>query len=335
MMYRMTCFVAVFVVLLWVVPANAGLVHQWHLDDNTATDSVGSLDGTPNNTAATANLSGQAERAMEFDGSTTSVTFTDTLTLGNTGTLALLVRPDAIFPNTTYPFQSRKYIEGVGQNDRLYVDVKNENGKERLRFSFGDLAAFDRIEITGRAGTWLYTGMTWTYDSTWNEYTVTPFCTDTSGTVFMNTASTRGGSPPSGGTLAFALGPDGFSGKLQGALDEISIHDTALTLSELQANYDALASGEEPIPGDLNDDGFVGGDDLDIVRSFWGQNVTPGDLLSGDPSEDGFVGGDDLDIVRANWGTGTPPAPSAVPEPASWCLLLAGALGLLWRRKRV
>ena len=90
------------------------------------------------------------------------------------------------------------------------------------------------------------------------------------------------------------------------------------------------------LPGDLNGDGFVGGDDLDIVRSFWGQTVPTGDLLSGDPSEDGFVGGDDLDIVRANWGTGAPPAPSAVPEPATLALFATGFMGLLTfgRQKR-
>jgi len=84
--------------------------------------------------------------------------------------------------------------------------------------------------------------------------------------------------------------------------------------------------------GDLNADGFVGGDDLDIVRSFWGQNVEAGNLLQGDPSGDGFVGGDDLDIVRGNWGGGTPPAPGAVPEPAALLLLVGGLLAAILRR---
>jgi len=87
------------------------------------------------------------------------------------------------------------------------------------------------------------------------------------------------------------------------------------------------------LDGDLNDDGFVGGDDLDIVRSFWGQNVTAGDLELGDPSGDGFVGGDDLDIVRANWGQGTPPVPTGVPEPTWLAMILGGAIIMLARRR--
>jgi len=76
----------------------------------------------------------------------------------------------------------------------------------------------------------------------------------------------------------------------------------------------------ESIPGDLNGDGFVGGEDLDIVRGFWGEYVDPGSLLFGDPSGDGFVGGDDLDLVRSNWGQGAPQA-NAVPEPSMVVLL--------------
>ena len=87
------------------------------------------------------------------------------------------------------------------------------------------------------------------------------------------------------------------------------------------------------MPGDLNSDGFVGGADLDIIRSFWGQNVTPGNWLKGDPSGDGFVGGDDLDAVRANWGQGTPPAPAEVPEPSAAMFVVLGVLTLLTTRR--
>ena len=88
--------------------------------------------------------------------------------------------------------------------------------------------------------------------------------------------------------------------------------------------------GPEPLTGDLNDDGMVGGADLDIVRANWGQSVAGG-ASQGDPSSDGVVGGDDLDIVRANWGATA--AASAVPEPGTLALLLLGAGFLMLRRK--
>ena len=92
----------------------------------------------------------------------------------------------------------------------------------------------------------------------------------------------------------------------------------------------------DPLPGDLNSDRFVGGHDLDCVRMFWGQNVTPGDLSCGDASGDGFVGGDDLDEVRAHWGEGTPSL-AEVPEPSAFILLTMGTLALLacmrWNRR--
>ena len=128
---------------------------------------------------------------------------------------------------------------------------------------------------------------------------------------------------------------DGSNWALSSTTDGVS--SNPLAVEHQYGSPGALVSGEEPpLDGDLNDDGFVGGDDLDIVRSFWGQNVTAGDLLQGDPSGDGFVGGDDLDIVRGNWGQGTPPAPTAIPEPASLTLLVLGGLfSILAGRRRV
>ena len=61
-----------------------------------------------------------------------------------------------------------------------------------------------------------------------------------------------------------------------------------------------------PDKGDLNNDGFVGQADLDIVLDAWGDSVPPGDVRA-DPSGDGFVGQADLDIVLDNWGEGCTP----------------------------
>ncbi len=84
--------------------------------------------------------------------------------------------------------------------------------------------------------------------------------------------------------------------------------------------------------GDLDGDGFVGIDDLNIVLSNWNQNVPPGDPAA-DPSGDGFVGIDDLNTVLGNWNAGTPPPPAAVPEPVSSAFLGVGLAGMLMRRR--
>ncbi len=75
------------------------------------------------------------------------------------------------------------------------------------------------------------------------------------------------------------------------------------------------------VPGDLNADGFVGLDDLDIILANWNQNVGIADLSSGDISGDGYIGLDDLDVVLNNWNAGTPPtnASALIPEPAVGC----------------
>ena len=87
--------------------------------------------------------------------------------------------------------------------------------------------------------------------------------------------------------------------------------------------------------GDLNGDGFVGIDDLNIVLVHWNQSVTPGDLLLGDPTGEGFVGVDDLNVVLVNWNNGTPPGDgAAIPEPGALVLFAVGAPLILRRRRR-
>ena len=74
----------------------------------------------------------------------------------------------------------------------------------------------------------------------------------------------------------------------------------------------------QSIDGDLDLNGFVNSDDLNIVRANWGSTVAPGDLSLGDANGDGTVNSDDLNIVRANWGR---IAGSTVPEPGAAVLL--------------
>jgi len=70
------------------------------------------------------------------------------------------------------------------------------------------------------------------------------------------------------------------------------------------------------LTGDLDGDGFVGINDLNIVLANWNQNVPPANPLA-DPSGDGFVGIDDLNAVLGNWNAGTPPTANAQSVSAS------------------
>lgn len=86
------------------------------------------------------------------------------------------------------------------------------------------------------------------------------------------------------------------------------------------------------LAGDLDGDGFVGINDLNLVLSNWNQNVPPGNPLA-DPSGDGFVGIDDLNEVLGNWNAGIPPnAIANIPEPTNALVLLAlSCLGMTRR----
>lgn len=81
--------------------------------------------------------------------------------------------------------------------------------------------------------------------------------------------------------------------------------------------------------GDVNGDGFVGQDDLNIILGSWGQHVPSGAVA--DLSRDGFVGQDDLNFVLSQWGQGTLPTlrTAAVPEASSLLFISTACMCLL------
>lgn len=95
------------------------------------------------------------------------------------------------------------------------------------------------------------------------------------------------------------------------------------------------------VDGDLNGDGSVGQNDLDVVLGHWGQFVPAGGLMWGDASGDGFVGQTDLDLVLNNWGSSAMAGAGAqtfsstpVPAPSALMLLAVSGLGMLGRAPR-
>ncbi len=116
-------------------------------------------------------------------------------------------------------------------------------------------------------------------------------------------------------------------------MDSIFFHgDNNATIFMDDVAYNNTGSLFPPLTGDLNADGFVGIEDLNLVLGNWNQTVTPGDLLQGDAFDDplnpGFIGIEDLNVVLGNWNAGTPPGTPAmgdgavvVPEPACGAVL--------------
>ena len=121
-------------------------------------------------------------------------------------------------------------------------------------------------------------------------------------------------------------------------LVNLNIVDPLFPNADLEVDFDNVVLDTFftiPCCYDLNGDGFVGIDDLNIVLSNWNQNVPPADARA-DPSGDGFVGIDDLNEVLSHWNAGTPPIGQAsIPEPGTLMLVTCvGGLGLVRRRTR-
>jgi len=111
--------------------------------------------------------------------------------------------------------------------------------------------------------------------------------------------------------------------------------NSVMGVGELGGIFDnvQIIVNSSPLVGDVNGDGFVGIDDLNIILGNWNQNVPPANPLA-DPSGDGFVGIDDLNQVLGNWNAGTPPTGgAAVPEPASLALVGVGVCAVIRRRR--
>ncbi len=101
------------------------------------------------------------------------------------------------------------------------------------------------------------------------------------------------------------LGANGGAGDLPfsggGFVGELSIlnyYNYALDAADLLTSYHAIVGS---LPGDINDDGYVGIDDLDILLANWNTN-TPS-IAAVDLDGDGFVGLQDIDILLGNWNT--------------------------------
>jgi hypothetical protein len=101
--------------------------------------------------------------------------------------------------------------------------------------------------------------------------------------------------PPSG--YAF----DNWTGDV-GGLADVNAASTTYTMPAASCVITAAYAVTE-LPGDLNDDGFVGQGDLNIVLSQWGKGGAEITDPRADANHDNFVGQGDLNVVLAGWGS--------------------------------
>ena len=181
-----------------------------------------------------------------------------------------------------------------------------------------------RILLFGPGGTWASTNLAPTLTGPgWQHLSFGLSAAD----LTHVTGSTKPQAPDGTGILGDTL---------SGVTDLLIRHDSATpTIPGNHPPHITATLGIDNITallaGDVNNDGFVGGGDLNSIISNWG--LVGATRIQGDLTGEGDVGGADYNEVLGNWGAGTPPPPEVIPEPVTLGLLLLGGLALLRRRK--
>ena len=114
---------------------------------------------------------------------------------------------------------------------------------------------------------------------------------------------------PNGVEVAFDdnSAADGKNASLVFTAGQAGTYRVAVEAVSGMGEYLVDADVDEALPGDLDGDGYVGLNDLQLILDNWNQTVPPADVRA-DVNCDGYVGLDDLQRVLDNWNTGSVPA---------------------------
>lgn len=238
----------------------------------------------------------------------------------------LLINPTATINGTATlivsPGTTLNALDGVQIGAQL-----NNNGEVVLGPSAGTLTTDVYVQAAGGKIDFKLEGLTQggTYD--WLEVGGNA----TLGGL-LDIALLGGFMPGLGNSFDIITAGSGISGVFSSVLFPV-IPNIGLGIS-YSANTATLTTG---LIGDLDNDGFVGLTDLNVVLSNWNGNVAAGVWIFGDPSGDGFIGIEDLNVLLGNWNAGTlPPAVALalIPEPGAVLMMIAGLGSQVTRRRR-
>ena len=132
----------------------------------------------------------------------------------------------------------------------------------------------------------------------------------------------------------YVFGPSPWIITIPAGTSEIVIQFGGGYSSGTRQKLDNVSLVLVPLAGDVNDDGFVGGVDVNRIITNWG--MTGASREDGDLDGDGTVSAPDYTEIMTNWGAGTLPLepPGATPEPSTLLLLAGGLLAGLIRRRQ-
>ncbi len=222
-----------------------------------------------------------------------------------------------------------------GSYDSAWADIDRDGDQDLIATT--DSNSDERVFISdasGNGNNWLYVELTGTSDNT-TAIGASIYATINEGTPQERTL--RREANTNAGTFNQSDLPVHFGLGSAGVIDKLRIvwpDGTVQNILNVSVDQYLAVNIADIIAGDLDGDGFVGINDLNIVLSNWNQSVPPGDPLA-DPSGDGFVGIDDLNEVLGNWNAGVPPtAGAAIPEPGTLLVMGLGGLVVLRRNRR-
>ncbi|XAL98871.1 hypothetical protein OT109_14940 [Phycisphaeraceae bacterium D3-23] len=191
----------------------------------------------------------------------------------------------------------------------------------------GDTLTFTFVDTNNPEIQAAVSGVAFELSATAGDNVVVRFL-DRHGRVLMETG------PNTDGAVAFES-TNSFTGEAISLIHQVEVSGDAdaNTLWTLGHRTDAGGAPDfvfagfsllEQASGDLNGDGLVGAEDLDLLLAHWGDVGLLTETLVGDADFDGRVGQSDLDVVITQWGTDG--SGTALPEPGSLVALSLLAL---------
>ena len=267
-------------------PNGIGLVAHYKFDGDT-TDSLANNDGMP--TGGPTYVGGHSGQAINLDGADDYVTLPSGVADFKDITLTTWVKVDA------YATWQRVFDFGTGTDNYMFLTTQytgTSPDTQKLRFAIRTPGVGEQVidsSVAIPVDTWVHVALV---------------LDGSVGTLYLNGTQVGQNTGMTLDPASLGMTTQNYIGKSQfddpyfnGSIDDFRIYARALSSTEISQMLQQ--------PGDLNGDGYVGLDDLQLILDNWNRTIR--DNFSADVNGDNYIGLDDLQVVLDNWNAGTPP----------------------------